>query len=80
MDIFVESGDKVKVTERSKNNGWDKDKDLVKKYLKIDEPYTVDYVNVHPYHTHVFLKEIPNIAFNSENFEDVEDVEDIDND
>lgn len=39
--------------------------------LKIGKKYTVEYVEVHSWHTIVFLKEFPNVEFNSVLFNEI---------
>jgi hypothetical protein len=50
---------------------WGVDKDNAK-YLELNKIYTVDYIEIHSWHTKVFLKEFPGIEFNSVWFEEVE--------
>jgi len=40
-----------------------------RKYLKLNNIYTVDYTEIHSWHTKVYLKEITNKCFNSCHFE-----------
>jgi len=70
MNIYAEQGHKVIVTTETINSGYDSDKELANKHLKIGAVYTVEYTNVGGWHTTVYIKEMPNIAFNSVNFED----------
>jgi hypothetical protein len=65
IDIYVPKGTKVKYTGRG---GYDHHKKHANKHLKVDEIYTIDYTNVDGWHTDVYLKEIPNEAFNSVHF------------
>jgi len=72
MNIYALEGHKVIMTEETAKNGYDYDKVELKKYLvQIDTIYTVERTEVGDCHTHVYLTEIPNVAFNSVNFEDV---------
>ena len=70
MNIYAKEGNKVIVTEESAKNGYDSDTEKVKKYLQINGVYTVEKVEIHNWHTDVYLKEVPNIYFNSVNFVD----------
>jgi len=72
MNIFAVNGYRVMVTEETKNNGYNDDKENVKSYLKPYKIYTVKYTMVEGYDTTVFLNEIPNIGFNSVNFVEIE--------
>lgn len=71
MEIFALEGHKVVVTEETKNNGHYHDSDQVKEHLELGKEYTVDRTDVGGSHTDVYLKEVPNVRFNSVNFEDV---------
>lgn len=73
MEIFAIEGYKVIVTERSKNNGYDYDKEQVNRYLEVGKVYEVERTEVGRSHTDVYLKEFPDVNFNSVNFEGVED-------
>lgn len=74
MCIYAPEGHKVKVTEYTKNNGYQYDTDLVIKHLIVGQEYTVHHTIVDNTHTDVVLKEFPNIEFNSVNFVDVNPV------
>jgi hypothetical protein len=76
MNIFALHGHKVKVTERTKNNGYQFDRENVAKHLEIEKPYTIDHTHVDNSSTRVFLVEFPEKngrrpSFNSVNFVDV---------
>ena len=71
MNIYALEGHKVKVVEQTANSGYKEDVELIRKHCVIDKEYTVDYTIVHSSSTDVYLKEIPNIRFNSVNFVDV---------
>ena len=62
---------KIKVTEETVGCGYNIDQEYVKKFLTINKEYTVDYTTVGGSHTYVYIKEIPDISFNSVNFADV---------
>ena len=71
MNIFALPGHKVKVTEETIKYGHDDDQEIVKKYLEIGKEYEISYTEVYGFHTDVYLREFPEIRFNSANFEDV---------
>lgn len=73
MNIYANEGDKIIVTEESSRNGWDYDKKLVKNYLEIGKTYTVDFTVIHSASTEVYIKEVPEVCFNSVNFEDLDE-------
>ena len=56
---------KVKYTGEG---GHEHHKEHANKYLKVGEIYTIDYTDVGEWHTDVYLKEVPNQAFNSVHF------------
>lgn len=70
MNINAQEGDKVIITEDSIENGYEFDKHRTKNHLKIGDIYTIDYSIIHKWSTEVFIKEVPNVSFNSVNFED----------
>jgi hypothetical protein len=72
MNIYAKEGHKVIVTEIGINSGYDSHIEKAHSYLKVGQTYTVDYTKVGSWHTDVFLKEIPNVAFNSVHFEDAD--------
>ena len=65
IDIYSEEGTKVIYTG---NGGLDYNKKHANKYLKVGEIYTIDYTDVGCWYTSVYLKEVPNQAFNSVHF------------
>ncbi len=71
MEIYALKGYKVKVTDKTRNNGFESDKENVRKHLQKGKVYTIDKTNVSSGFTDVFLQEFPNIEFNSVNFEGV---------
>jgi len=71
MTIPNLKGHKVKVTEATIKNGWDYHKKHVEKFLKVGEIYTIERIELHDWHTEVWLQEIPNEVFNSMLFEDI---------
>lgn len=68
MDIRAAAGTKVKCISLSKNDYGCSSEDA-QKHLVLNKEYIIDYTEVHSFHTKVFLKEIPGIAFNSCRFE-----------
>jgi len=72
MDIYAVEGYKVIVTAETIENGYSVHTKKAKKYLKIDGVYRVEYTKVDDWHTDVYLKEIPHIAFNSVHFKEYE--------
>lgn len=69
MNIYALNGHKVRLIHT--DMGYEYQKERAEKYLKLGEVYTVDYTEVHSESTEVYLKEVPDIAFNSTCFEDV---------
>ena len=70
LDIYAKSGTKVRGEfENGKiKHGHDHDQEHAMKYLKPDTIYTIDRTEVDSWHTDVYLKEFPNISFNSVHF------------
>lgn len=74
MNIYALEGHRVKVYTDEKGkitNGYESDKETVKKYLEIDKEYEVEYTIVHQSSTAVYLKGFK-YSFNSVMFEDVD--------
>ncbi len=71
MNIFALKGYRVKVTEKTANNGTSSDKEKVKELLEVDKVYTVDHTDVHASNTNVYLIEFPDVVFNSSSFEGI---------
>ena len=69
IDIYSKEGTKVKYTGEG---GYDHHKEYANKHLKVGEIYTIDYTDVGGWHTDVYLKEVPDKAFNSVHFVDAE--------
>jgi hypothetical protein len=69
IDIYSEEGTKVKYTGKG---GYDHHKEHANKHLKVGEIYTIDHTDVGGWHTDVYLKEVPNQAFNSVHFVNAE--------
>ena len=72
MNIYAKNGDKVKITEKSFNNGHEFDRIKIAKLLRLGQVYEVDGTEVHSFSSEVYLKEFPGEQFNTVNFEDVE--------
>lgn len=68
MSIYAREDEKVVLTHP--NNGYDYDKLKANKYLKLGEVYTVSKTVVNGWTTDVYLKEIPDVSFNSVQFEE----------
>ena len=68
MNIHAENGHKVICYTH--DAGYDSDKKKALEYLEIGKIYTIDYTDVHSWHTNVYLQEFPLISFNSVFFED----------
>jgi len=66
MSIYSEEDDLV--VYKYPNNGYDHDQQTARKYLNIDQVYTVDFTDVHSSSTDVYLKDFPNVSFNSVQF------------
>lgn len=73
MNIYAKEGDKVIVTKKSINNGYECDKAKAQYLLEVGGIYTVDHTEVHSSCTDVYLKEFMHTSFNSVNFEDYND-------
>jgi predicted nucleic-acid-binding protein len=70
VNIYAQEGCKVRFLNR---NGYEMDREKALDCELIeDEIYTVDHTDVGNWHTNVYLKEVPDIPFNSVMFEDVE--------
>lgn len=63
MNINAHYG--TKVIFSNPNSGYEYDQELAKKHLTVGKTYTVNHVDIHSWHTHVYLQEIPGVAFNS---------------
>lgn len=63
MDIYSEIGSKVIFA--FPENGLQGDIDIAKKYLVLNNEYTIEEINVGSWSTDVCLKEIPGVSFNS---------------
>ena len=68
MDINAEPG--TKVAFHNPNSGYPYDQKRAAEYLELGEVYTVKMTRIDHWVTHVWLEEIPDVAFNSVMFED----------
>lgn len=68
MNIFALKGHKVICT--TFNAGYGSDTIVAKKYLTLNNVYTIDHTEVDNWSTTVFLQEFPNVKFNSLFFDD----------
>jgi len=69
MNIYALKGYKLACSNLT--NGYKHHQDIARKHLTIGNIYTVEKTEVDSSHTTVYLKEIPNTAFNSVFFEDI---------
>jgi hypothetical protein len=69
MNIYAIEGHRVKCD--TFDAGYEYDRERAREYLEIGKEYTIDYTVVDSWSTDVYLKEFPNIVFNSVFFEDV---------
>ena len=63
--------DEHKVVCYTLKGGYKHDEEIAKKYLEIGKEYTVEKTVVHNWSTEIWLKEIPNVMFNSVFFDDI---------
>lgn len=68
MNIHAQEGDKVIFAYP--DNGWEWQKEHALKYLTINTEYTIDFTDVHSSSTDIYLKEFPEVKFNSVQFRD----------
>lgn len=69
MNIYAKEGDKVVCY--TFDAGYAYHQEIANKYLVIGQVYTIDHTEVDSWHTDVYLKEFPEVKFNSVFFEDV---------
>lgn len=69
MNIYALKGHKVKCETLSA--GYNHHKEVAEKYLEVGKEYTVEKTQVDSWHTDVWLKEFPDIIFNSVFFVDI---------
>jgi hypothetical protein len=70
MNIYSKPGNKIKYDRI--NAGHTHEQELCKTLLKLNNIYTVYKTVVHSYSSIVYLKEFPNIKFNTVMFSDIE--------
>jgi hypothetical protein len=68
MDIYSPEG--TKVIFNHPQSGYNHHIETAKKHLEVGKEYTVDHTYVGDWHTDVYLKEIPEVAFNSVMFDE----------
>ena len=61
--LHAEKGCKCKVV--TLDAGWNSEKEIARKFLDINKEYTVEAIELGSYSSEVYLKEIPDISFNS---------------
>lgn len=66
MDINTSIGSKVIFA--FPDNGMKYEKKAASKYLKLNHEYTIERIDVGGWHTTIYLKEFPDIPFNSVHF------------
>ena len=69
MNIYTKKGKKVIYC--NPDNGYLHNQKDCQKHLIFNQVYTVDHTEVGSCHTDVYLKEIPDVPFNSVMFENV---------
>ena len=72
MEIFTPKDKKVEL--KTFNAGYPSQAQLVKKHLEIGKQYTVEKTIVHDWSSEVYLKEFPDISFNTVFFKNVDKV------
>lgn len=60
---------KCKITEATKNNGWEGAAERLFKNLELNKVYTLESMSIGQSSGDVFLVEVPGIGFNTVNFE-----------
>lgn len=55
-------------------NGYHADQALAATCLRVDHIYTLSAICIHPFHTEIYLIEIPGVSFNSVLFEDYNEI------
>lgn len=68
FSIYSKPGTEVTTDELHITWGYESDKKKAEMYLKPNEIYTIDKIDVHDFSTTVYLKEFENIGFNSVHF------------
>jgi hypothetical protein len=73
MNIYSPEGTKVIAlfdNDGNLMNGHDSEKEAASQHLEPNKVYTVDKTEVHSWYTKVYLKDFPNVSFNSVHFEE----------
>ena len=70
MDIYTKTGSKIVLAFYDK--GMESDIKNAKKYLKLNDVYTLDKTEVYEDITFIYLSEFPGIRFNSLQFENIQ--------
>ena len=76
MNIYAEEGTKVKYIGASDSQVRWGSNDDPRNCLIEGQLYTIDHTEVHSYHTKIYLKEFPDLKFNSCSFNDETDLPD----
>lgn len=66
MDIYTAIGSKVIFA--FPDNGMTYERKIATKYLKLNHEHTIERIDVGGWHTTIYLKEFPDIPFNSVHF------------
>lgn len=69
MNIYAKKGDKVRCFTLF--GGSSDDEEIAQAYLELAKIYTIEQTEVHAWHTNVWLKEFPNVKFNSVYFKNI---------
>ena len=69
MDINSPKG--TKVIYAFPDAGYEYQIKIAQKHLILNNVYTVEYTHIYSWRTDVYLKEVPNIAFNSCLFKEI---------
>ncbi len=68
MDIYAKRGSNVLVTKETAHNGYNDDSEQVEAHLQIGKLYTIHKIIVESSSTTVYLREFPELSWNSVNF------------
>lgn len=60
----------TKIVFAHPGNGYAHDQETAREHLEVGEVYTVERTEVGRWHTDVFIKEVPGVAFNSPMFDE----------
>jgi hypothetical protein len=64
-DMNIHSPKGTKVIFAFPKAGYEYQIKIAQKHLILNKVYTVDHIEIHKWHSNVYLKEIPDIGFNS---------------